>query len=577
MNKTVNINLANTLFHIDDTAFNKLKRYLESIKRSFSGTPGSDEIIADIEARVAELFLEKMENERQVITEKEVDEVINVMGQPEDYMVDEDIFEDEPRKTYTRSERKSKKLYRDIDHKYIGGVSSGLEHYLGIDALWIRLIFILLAVFTGFGLIAYILLWILVPEASTTSQKLDMSGEPINISNIERKVKEGFDNVADKVKSVDYEKVGNQVKSSSKTFFDTIGDIIMFLFKIFGKFIGIILIIIGATSLIALFIAFFTVGMLDSVHIPGVDLYEIVNTTGAPVWIVSILLFFATGIPFFFVLYLGLKILVNNLKSIGNIAKFSLLGLWLLSIGTLITLGVKQAAEFAHVGSVNVKDQLLIENPNDTLIIKMKNSEFEYGLDRVHFGRMTYTYDDNDNRLLISDDVSIRIRKSDDDYVKLNIRKDSHGNSTLAARERAKQINYDYELTSNTIILNEYLTTAASNKARNQEVTTTVYIPEGKVLAFEESTRGHIGRGIENDHNLYRNGIIDYLWVMGDDGELKCQDCPEDVEVEEETEEDNITIDKNGVNVNIEDGADSFKMKIDEDGIQIKAGDNNDN
>ncbi len=577
MNKTVNINLANTLFHIDDTAFNKLKRYLESIKRSFSGTPGSDEIIADIEARVAELFLEKMENERQVITEKEVDEVINVMGQPEDYMVDEDIFEDEPRKTYTRSERKSKKLYRDIDHKYIGGVSSGLEHYLGIDALWIRLIFILLAVFTGFGLIAYILLWILVPEASTTSQKLDMSGEPINISNIERKVKEGFDDVADKVKSVDYEKVGNQVKSSSKTFFDTIGDIIMFLFKIFGKFIGIILIIIGATSLIALFIAFFTVGMLDSVHIPGVDLYEIVNTTGAPVWIVSILLFFATGIPFFFVLYLGLKILVNNLKSIGNIAKFSLLGLWLLSIGTLITLGVKQAAEFAHVGSANVKDQLLIENPNDTLIIKMKNSEFEYGLDRVHFGRMTYTYDDNDNRLLISDDVSIRIRKSDDDYVKLNIRKDSHGNSTLAARERAKQINYDYELTSNTIILNEYLTTAASNKARNQEVTTTIYIPEGKVLAFEESTRGHIGRGIENDHNLYRNGIIDYLWVMGDDGELKCQDCPEDVEVEEETEEDNITIDKNGVNVNIEDGADSFKMKIDEDGIQIKAGDNNDN
>ena len=149
MNKTVNINLANTLFHIDDDAYNKLRRYLESIKRSFAGTAGSDEIIADIEARVAELFLEKMENERQVITHKEVDAVIAVMGQPEDYMVDEDIFEDQPRRKETTT-RRTKKLYRDIDQKYIGGVSAGLEHYLGIDALWIRLIFILLAVFTGF-------------------------------------------------------------------------------------------------------------------------------------------------------------------------------------------------------------------------------------------------------------------------------------------------------------------------------------------------------------------------------------------------------------------------------------------
>ena len=313
MNKTVNINLANTLFHIDDDAYNKLRRYLESIKRSFSGTAGSDEIIADIEARVAELFLEKMENERQVITHKEVDAVIAVMGQPEDYMVDEDIFEDQPKRKETAA-KKTKKLYRDIDQKYIGGVSAGLEHYLGIDALWIRLIFILLAIFTGFGLIAYILLWILVPEAATTSQKLDMTGEPINISNIERKVKEGFDDVADKVKNVDYEQVGNKVKSGSKTFFDTIGDIILFLFKVFGKFIGVLLIIIGASTLIGLFIALFTVGIFDAVNVPGIDFYEIVGTSGAPIWLISFLVFLSIGIPFFFLLYLGLKILVNQSK-----------------------------------------------------------------------------------------------------------------------------------------------------------------------------------------------------------------------------------------------------------------------
>ena len=578
MNKTVNINLANTLFHIDDDAYNKLRRYLESIKRSFAGTTGSDEIIADIEARIAELFLEKMENERQVITHKEVDQVIDVMGQPEDYMVDEDIFEDEPKKSYSKSETKPKKLYRDIDNKYIGGVCAGLEHYLGIDVLWIRLIFVLLAIFTtGFGLIAYILLWILVPEALTTSQKLDMRGEPVNISNIERKVKEGFDDVADKVKSVDYEKVGNKVKSGSKTFFDTIGDIILFLFKVFGKFIGILLIIIGASTLVGLFFGLFTVGMFDVVHFPGVDFYEIVNTTGAPVWAVSLLLFFAVGIPFFFVLYLGLKILVNNLKSIGNIAKFSLLGLWLISMGILIALGVRQAAEFSNTGSVHERNQLAMENPTDTLVIKMKNPGYEHSMGDIHFGRMTLTYDQNDKPLLVSDDVEIRVRKSEDDNINITVRKDADGSSIVAARDRARNILFDYETIGNQIIIDEYLTTNSSNKARNQEVNMTIYLPEGRMVSFDESTRGHIGRGIENDRDYYRSGIVGHVWLMDEDGELKCQDCT-DMETEEDTDGNSkIIINEDGVDIDIKNEDDSFQMKINEDGVKVKAGEKSNN
>ncbi|WP_222984545.1 PspC domain-containing protein [Flagellimonas meishanensis] len=579
MNKTVNINLANSLFHIDENAYNKLRRYLESIKRSFAGTTGSEEIIADIEARIAELFLEKMENERQVITQKEVDSVINIMGQPEDYMVDEDIFEDEPKKSFEQPTSRTKKLYRDINQKYIGGVCAGLEHYLGFDALWIRLIFILLAVFTGFGLIAYLLLWILVPEAATTSQKLDMRGEPINISNIERKVKEGFDDVADKVKSVDYEKVGNKVKSGSKTFFDAIGDIIMFLFKVFGKFIGILLIIIGATTLIGLFIALFTIGMVNAVNLPGVDFYDIVLTTGAPVWVVSLLLFFTLGIPFFFLLYLGLKILVNNIKSIGNIAKFSLLGLWLISLGILIALGIRQTAEFANVGSVSIKDQMVMENTSDTLRIKMKDSELDYGMENMHFGRMAFAYDNNDNKILISDEVEIRVREAEDSIVHINVRKDAHGNTALAARERAKQINYGYAFEGNQIILDEFLTTDPANKARNQEVTSTIYIPKGMVVVFDESTRGYVGRGISNDRDYYRSNMVGYTWVMGDDGELKCLDCPEEEEeqTDEEEEGGKIIINEDGVNIDVKDRKDSFKMRIDQDGVEIKAGEKNNN
>tara|TARA_R110002012_G_scaffold54189_9_gene139010 strand:+ start:4190 stop:5923 length:1734 start_codon:yes stop_codon:yes gene_type:complete len=571
MNKTVNINLANTLFHIDDDAYNKLRRYLESIRRSFSGTKGSDEIIADIEARIAELFLEKMENERQVITHKEVDQVIEVMGQPEDYMVDEDIFEDEPKRSYAEPAGRAKKLYRDIDHKYIGGVCAGLEHYLGIDSLWIRLIFILLAIFTsGFGLIAYILLWILVPEAATTSQKLDMRGEPVNISNIERKVKEGFDDVAEKVKSVDYDKVGDKVKSSSKTFFDTIGDIILFLFKVFGKFIGILLIIIGASTLVGLFFGLFTVGMFDAVHVPGIDFYEIVNTSGAPVWLVSILLFFAVGIPFFFLLYLGLKILVNNLKSIGNIAKFSLLGLWLISVGLLIVFGIRQAAEFSYTGSVNDRSELVLDVPSDTLIITMKDMDMDYSRDDIHFGRMTFGYDENDNRILMSDEVDIKIRKSDDDAMSINIRKDADGSSTPAARDRARNIEYRYVVNGNEIVLDKYLTTATSNKARNQEVTVTIYVPESMTVYFDDSTSRYIGRGIDNDQGFYRSGMAGQHWLMDDNGELQCLDCPED-DNEDSDGNGKIIINEDGIDIDIKDNQDSFELKINEDGVKVKA------
>ena len=146
MNKTVNINLAGIFFHIDEDAFLKLKNYLDAIKHSFTDSQGRDEIIQDIEARIAELFAEKRETDKQVIGMREVDAVIEIMGQPEDYKVDDDIFEDEEtshssysntKHTEAKTEKRNKKLYRDPDNSYISGVSSGLGHYFSIDPVWV--------------------------------------------------------------------------------------------------------------------------------------------------------------------------------------------------------------------------------------------------------------------------------------------------------------------------------------------------------------------------------------------------------------------------------------------------------
>ncbi len=572
MNKTVNINLANILFHIDEEAFKKLQRYLEAIKRSFSGTAGSEEIIADIESRIAELFQGKMENERQVITIKEVDEVIKVMGQPEDYMVDEDIFEDAP-KTSPKSGPKTKKLYRDTDNKYLGGVCAGLEHYLGIDALWIRLIFILLTVVSGFGfVIVYILFWALAPEAITTSQKLDMRGEPINISNIERKVKEGYEEVADAVKGVDYEKVGNKVKSSGQTFFDALGNLIMFFFKVFAKFIGVLLIIIGGATLIGLFVGLFTVGLLDIIHIPGVDFYDIVNTTDAPVWLVSLLSFFAVGIPFFFLLYLGLKILINNLKSIGNIIKFSLLGLWLLAVIGLLFLGIKQASAHAYTGSATVKEVLYLQAETDTLVVGTRSSELYENQENLRFNNMTLTYGDNGEQLLFSDDIRFDINKSTDSLAYIRVRKDADGSSFADARERADKINYNYLLEGNTLSLDNYLTTDIANKVRDQEVRVTLSVPAGTILKFEVGLRRYFGRITRYEPDMYRGELADYVWMMQDNGELKCLDCPDDMYNKKRDDDDgHFIIDENGIDINLNEDGESFQMKIDEDGVKIKA------
>lgn len=547
MNKTININLAGMFFHIDEDAYAKLQRYLDAIKRSFSTTQGRDEIIADIEARIAELFLEKMQNDRQVMGMAEVDHVISIMGQPEDYLTDDDIFEDQPKQTINQTS--SKKLYRDIDNKYIGGVCSGIGHYIGLEAIWVRIIFILIAFSTGFGFLAYILLWILVPEANTTAKKLAMTGEAVNISSIEKKIKEGFDEVAEKVKSVDYEKMGNQVKSGSRSFFDSLGDLIMFLFKVFGKLIGILLLIIGASTLIGLFVGLFTVGIADIIHIPGVDFVDIFNTSGLPLWLISLLTFFAIGIPFFFLFYLGLKILVSNLKSIGNIAKFSLLGLWIISLITIFSAGIKQASEYAFEDMVVVKEELALI-PTDTVTIKM-NVEDYYDDRYFHSSEFDVIKGENGIESIISDKVNFTIRKANDSLPYIRIRKEANGSSFQQARERAGAIVYNYTTDGNTVFLDNTFSLGAEQKFRDQEIVVQVYLPAGSVVKIDKSAYHYLWRTIKNDQNYSRRQLAGHTWKVTDTGELECLDCLKSINDDSNTsekEEEQNTIQNDSLN-----------------------------
>jgi len=574
MNKTVNINLAGIFFHIDEDAYLKLQRYLEAIKRSFTDSQGQSEIISDIEHRIAELFNERVQNEKQVIRIKEVDDVIAIMGQPEDYLVDDEIFEDEPKSSYQRSSnsRPSKKFYRDTDNSYIGGVSAGLGHYFGIDAIWIRLIWIILIFGAGTGVLLYILLWILVPEAKTTSEKLTMTGEPVNISNIEKKIKDGFDSVSqtvsDTVKNVDLPKQGQRIKSSSKTFFDTIGDIIMFFFKVFAKFIGIILIIVGAATLISLLIFCLSLGAVDIIHFPGLDIFEAANAANTPVWLISLITLFAIGIPFFFVFYLGLKILINNLKSIGNVAKFTLLGLWLMAIIGSVVVGVRQASEHAYDATVSKKEQLNIK-ANDTLTLAViGNTRYSKQFGR-HGSSLKAVYDENDEKLIYSRDVRLIVRSTKDSVASINIEKTAEGKNYKEAKLRAQEVNYSYNLKNKRLELDGFLTTAFENKFRDQGIEITLYLPEGTILYAEENTYSyHRNSSYYND--ILDNGMENQHLEITTNG-TKCLDCPIDEEfklkVDIEDENTGLKIDENGIQMKTEDST----LKIDEDGIKAKS------
>lgn len=594
MNKTVNINLAGTFFHIDEDAYLKLQHYLEAIKRSFTDSQGRNEIIADIEARIAELFNERVKNERHVIGIKEVDEVISVMGQPEDYLVDDEIFEDEPQPSYERKAYGSKKLFRDTDNSYVGGVSSGLGHYFGIDPLWIRLIWVILLFGFGTGVPVYIILWILVPEAKTTAEKIMMTGDPVNISNIEKKIKDGFDTVSETVSGVaknvsdsvsgaaknvqnaanktNFHKQGNNIKSSSRSFFDFIADFIMLFFKIIAKIVGVVLIIVSATTLISLIIGWFSVGIADTVNIPGIDFVNVALTDNAPIWLASLLVFFVIGIPFFFLFYLGLKILINNLKSIGNFAKFTLLGLWLCAIIALVVMGIKEASEHSYNERTVEKQELFITT-KDTLIVKMAENDLVSNYKRSH---NSYKIKNNDKgeKTIYNSDIEIIIKPTTDTIASISIEKSADGSNVDKAILRAKNIHYNYTFNSNELILAPYLSTLSKNKFSDQEVLIVLNLPLDMIIKFENNTSRYLSRNIPTN---YTNHFL----KVSEDGVI-CYDCEEedyDVNIdmpsikinengiEIKADKNHLKIDNKGINAVSED----VKVNINSDGINIKS------
>lgn len=526
MNKTVNINLGGMFFHIDEDAYQKLTRYFDAIKRSLSKSAGQEEIIKDIEMRIAEIVSEKHTHEKQVINMREVEEIITIMGQPEDYRLEDEQPETAARPAMEYTKR-SRKLYRDTEKGMLGGVCSGLGHYFGIDAVWIRILFVIL-VFAGVGagIVAYIVLWVVTPAAVTTSEKLEMTGEPVNISNIEKKVREEFENVSDKFKSADYDRVGKQVKTGVERAASNVGEVFSVVFKAFAKVLGAFLAVVAGFSLLGFFIALITFGSTSLFPMPWQPYVDAMNYTNLPLWVISVLGFLALAIPFFFLFLLGLKLLVNNMRSIGNIAKLTLLAVWLVALGILITMGIKQATEVAFDGKTVDKQNFEIA-AQDTLHIKMRYNDF-FAKETAPRHELLFTEDEQGKEQIYSNEISFEILRTDNAQPYIQIEKRAKGKTLAEARNRAEQIKYSYRIEKNELILDNYLLTNIANKYRDQEVKIFLYLPKGTLFKTDHSLEDYDES--ENDYfNLHYSGNYNY---RVDQDKVRCLNCPAD-EVEE--------------------------------------------
>lgn len=555
MNKTTSINLGGYFFHIDEDAFRKLSNYFDAVRSSLS-PDGREEIINDIESRISELFTEKLGTTKQVIGLKEVDDIIAIMGQPEDYKIEEETPKNDFQSNYTSSSS-SKKLYRDKENSFLGGVLSGLGHYFGVDPLWLRIIMVILFFGFGTGLVLYIILWILIPEAVTTSQKLEMKGEPINISNIEKKVKEGFNEISEKFSNLDHDKMAKNAKNGAERIGNTISEIVTSIFNVISKIIGVFIVLFTSITLISVIIG--GIAMIFFSSMPDNFLYNHIHTPFSfetPIWIQGLLLIIVVGIPLFYLLILGLKLLTSRIKSIGNTINYSLLAIWIIGLASMLFLTIKEISQNAYTGK-DIKKVAINLKPSDTLNIKFVSYNL-YSKDNYDYENFEVIHDDTDKEIILSNNVYIKIVETTEPNAFLQIEKSAEGKTFKNAKETAEKIKYNVKIENNNLILDNYWITDLANKKHDQEVELFLYLPKGTIFKVDKNFK-HFDRS-ENDYFNLHHSSDTYTYIVSENKVL-CMNCPIDENDYNDVENDTIS--------NLEENS---EIILNEDGILIKKG-----
>jgi phage shock protein PspC (stress-responsive transcriptional regulator)/ribosome-associated translation inhibitor RaiA len=481
MIKTFNINLAGQIFNINEDAYEHLSGYFNSLRTFYANEDDKDEIIRDIEARFAELFLAKGKN--YIVTLADTTEVVNMMGNPQEF--DEEAKTENSssysstQNTTTQQAASGKRLYRDYDGGLITGVCAGLSAYFGInDAIWLRLLFIGLT-FIGIGspILIYIILSLIMPKAETAAQKLEMKGEPVTLDNI--------------VKSINVETVNVKSKGIFNQIISFFGAGIMMFFKVL-LWIGIAFaIFIGSILVFSLFVAAIVFSVLALFGIPIANSYYFNNASDGWFFGIGGLLVFIT--PIIFGVVAIVHLLSKKVKPLKKSVVFPLVGLFFFGLLLLNISGFNAKKLVAEKKKINQTFPLNYAYKSDTVQLSINPEIEDEDYDNVNISGLGGLFDfinDHDDKFF---PVEIEIYPSSSDSFTIVKEFSANGTDDKDAIKNATSFTHAISQNNNKLIIDPYIQFADSKvKFRNQKLKIKVYVPEGKVIRWDARTEKYM-------------------------------------------------------------------------------------
>jgi phage shock protein PspC (stress-responsive transcriptional regulator) len=524
MKKTFTININGLIFNIEEDAYEVLHKYLLNLKHHFGDDEEGREIIADIEARISEIFSEKSSDDSNVITIERVNQMIAIMGTPEDFAKDreEDSEIPEPGKSGI------KRLYRDPEHRIIGGICGGLGAYFNMDPLVLRILFVVLTIVTsGTGLLAYIILWIAVPKAKTTAQRLEMKGREATVKNIEKSVREDIKEGYSKYKAPGSDPKEETIAGEKNKEFNSVFAIVL---KIIVALIGSVLIISGFFGLLGLIsslaIGHSFVNNLPLIWSPELQIPDILKYFVEPgtITLGIIAVGFLAGIPLLALLFIGTKMVIRY-KSNNAAIILSMIGLWIIALLFLIILSTGQMVNYKNRSSVVTSTTLRCEECN-TFYLKMANDKYE-GYEEPDLEIDNFRVKEIDGNTMLLGLPRLDIEKAGGKSFVVTVRKIARGKSGEAAKKLAEEIIYNFEESDSLLIFEPFFLIDKNDKWRDQKVEITVKVPEGKAVFLDEGLADII-YDIENVSNTWDKDMVGKIWDMKPEG-LAMKQLPETV------------------------------------------------
>ncbi|MEO6404403.1 MAG: PspC domain-containing protein [Ferruginibacter sp.] len=691
MKQVININFQGRVVPIEVTAFDILKQYTESLGRYFANEEGKDEIINDIESRIGELFQERLKDGATCITEDDVNAIIKSMGRPEDFESEDGTAPStESSKSYsepfTSAHASARRLYRDENDKVIGGVCSGLANYFNIDVVVVRIIFVVLAVTAGFGLVTYLILWVAVPstastmigsirkklyrdtddkfiggvcsglanyfgvnawiprvlfilpflgflsrsrfdgmdfqhflrlgfspgsiliyvilwmvlpEANTTAEKLEMKGEKVDMNSIKNSVMEEMKGVQQRAEKFGKEAknlakergqaFGADVSSVAKRSSRSLGDVIVLLFKVFAYFI------LGCIAF-SFVVALFAIGVFAIGIFPAKDYLLTEGWQTALAW--GTLIFFI-AVPIVGVITWVIRRLAK-IKTNRRFMRLSFSALWVIGWVCFIGLLASVSRDFKASNTLR-EEEVALSNPGVSRLEITSDSPAKKYYSNRWFRMEPFEGLDEDTAYVRN--ITVHIIKSPNDSFRVTMMKMVRGNKRHYADTLAALINFNVTQQDSTLLIDKGIAINKTDKFRNQRIVLTVYVPVGKQIRIDRSVGwGHNvnfegGPWGNNDWNVEFDDVeegwdegVDY--IMQKDGLFTLDGKPADsykhpgVRINKKgirvrDNDDDITIDENGVTVNGNDNyrydslnkptrIDSLRMKLDQEQRRTK-------